>query len=122
MLLEYEISQFILALFLVIAPHVLWIRWIIRAFRKRHEAGRVISVLSYILFLIPFWVLLKGGNRYYGRSAAAEQVEEYGLLGMALLSILLPLGYFFGRWINTSRDINVTHGINLFRGSKNKKD
>jgi hypothetical protein len=95
----YEISILILVLFLAVAPHVLWIRWIIRAFRKRHAAGRVISILSYILFLIPFWILLKGGNRYYGRSAAAEQVEEYGLLGMALLSILLPLGYFFGRWI-----------------------
>ena len=94
----YEISLLILVLFLAIAPHVLWIRWIIRAFRKRHAVGRVISVLSYLLFLIPFWVLLKGGNRYYGRSAAAEQVEVYVLLGMGLLSILLPLGYFFGRW------------------------
>jgi hypothetical protein len=94
----YEISLLILVLFLAIAPHVLWIRWIIRAFRKRHTVGRVISVLSYILFLIPFWVLLKGGNRYYGRSAAAEKVEVYVLLGMGLLSILLPLGSFFGRW------------------------
>ena len=99
MLLEYEISQFILALFLVIAPHVLWIRWIIRAFRKRHMVGRGISVLSYLLFLIPFWIMLKGGNRYYGRSAAAEQVEEYVLLGMGLLSILLSIGYFGGRRI-----------------------
>ena len=85
--------------FLAVLPHFLWIRWIIRAFRKRHAAGRVISVLSYLLFLIPFWVLLKGGNRYYGRSAAAEQIEVYMLLGMALLSIILPVGYFCGRWI-----------------------
>ena len=99
MLLEYEISQLILALFLVIAPHVLWIRWILGAFRKRHAVGRVISVLSYLLFLIPFWVLLNGGNRYYGRSAAAEQVEVYILIGMALLSIILPVSYFCGRWI-----------------------
>jgi len=98
----YEISLLILVLFLAIAPHVLWIRWIIRAFRKRHAVGRVISVLSYILFLILFWVLLKGGNRYYGRSAAAEQVEEYGLLGMGLLSILLPVGYFCARWTNSA--------------------
>jgi hypothetical protein len=62
----------------------------------------VISVLSYLLFLIPFGVLLKGGNRYYGRSAAAEEVEVYVLLGMGLLSIILPLGYFFGRWIYAS--------------------
>ena len=95
----YEISLLILVLFLAIAPHVLWIRWIIRAFRKRHTVGRVISVMSYLLFLIPFWVLLEGGNRYYGRSAAAEQVEVYVLLGMGLLSILLPVGYFCGRWI-----------------------
>ena len=98
-LMVYEISLLILVLFLGIAPHVLWIRWIIRAFRKRYAVGRVISVLSYLLFLIPFWVLLKGGNRYYGRSAAAEQFEVYMLLGMALLSIILPVGYFFGRWI-----------------------
>ena len=99
MLLEYEISLFILVLFLGIAPHFLWIRWIIRAFRKRYAIGRVISVLSYLLFLVPFWVLLNGGNRYYGRSAAAEEVEVYILIGMALLSILLPLVYFCGRWI-----------------------
>ena len=99
MLLIYEISLLILVLFLGIAPHVLWIRWIIRAFRKRHAIGRVISVLSYLLFLVPFWVLLNGGNRNYLRSAAAEQVEVYILIGMAFLSILLPLGYFFGRWI-----------------------
>ena len=96
MLLEYEISLFILVLFLGIAPHVLWIRWILLAFRKRYAIGRVISVLSYLLFLVPFWVLLNGGNRYYGRSAAAEQVEVYILIGMALLSIILPVGYFCG--------------------------
>ena len=99
MLLEYEIALFILVLFLGIAPHVLWIRWILLAFRKRYATGRVISVLSYLLFLIPFWVLLNGGNRNYGRSAAAEEVDLYILIGMALLSILLPIGYFFGRWI-----------------------
>ena len=98
----YEISLLILVLFLAIAPHVLWIRWIIRAFRKRRVVGRVISVLSYLLFLIPFWVLLNGGNRYYGRSAAAEKVEVYVLLGMGLLSFLLPLGYFCWRWIYAS--------------------
>jgi hypothetical protein len=95
----YEISLLILVLFLAIAPHVLWIRWIIRAFRKRHAVGKVISLLSYLLFLIPFWILLNGGNRYYGRSAAAEEAEVYVLLGMGLLSILLPVGYFCGRWI-----------------------
>ena len=110
MLLEYEISLFILVLFLGIAPHVLWIRWIIRAFRKRYAIGRVISLLSYLLFLIPFWVLLKGGNRYYGRSAAAEEVEVYILIGMALLSIILPVCYFSGSWI-----------YNAYRG-KAKKD
>lgn len=99
MLLEYEISLFILVLFLGIAPHVLWIRWILLAFRKRYAIGRVISLLSYLLFLVPFWVLLNGGNRYYGRSAAAEQVEVYILIGMALLSIILSVGYFCGRWI-----------------------
>ena len=102
MLLEYEISLFILVLFLAIVPHVLWIRWIIRAFRKRYAIGRVISLLSYLLFLVPFWVLLNGGNRNYGRSAAAEEVDLYILIGMALLSILLPIGYFFGRWINSN--------------------
>ena len=99
MLLIYEISLLILVLFLGIAPHVLWIRWIIRAFRKRYAKGRVISLLSYLLFLVPFWVLLNGGNRNYGRSAAAEEVEVYFLIGMALLSILIPVGYFSGRWI-----------------------
>ena len=99
MLLIYEISLLILVLFLGIAPHVFWIRWIIRAFRKRYAIGRVISLLSYLLFLVPFWVLLNGGNRNYGRSAAAEEVDLYILIGMALLSILLPIGYFFGRWI-----------------------
>ncbi len=102
MLLEYEISLFILVLFLGIAPHVLWIRWIIHAFRKRYAIGRVISLLSYLLFLVPFWVLLNGGNRNYGRSAAAEEVDLFILIGMALLSILLPIGYFFGRWINSN--------------------
>jgi hypothetical protein len=98
-LMVYEISILILVLFLGIAPHVLWIRWIIHAFRKRYAVGRVISILSYLHFLIPFWVLLKGGNRYYGRSAAEEEVEVYILLGMSLLSIILPVGYFCGRWI-----------------------
>ncbi len=101
-MLIYEISLLILVLFLGIAPHVLWIRWIIRAFRKRYAIGRVISVLSYLLFLVPFWVLLNGGNRNYGRSAAAEEVDLYVLIGMALLSILLPIGYLFGRWINSN--------------------
>ena len=97
--MEYGITLLILLLFLAIVPHVLWIRWIIRAVRKRHAIGRVISILSYLLFLIPFGVLLKGGNRYYARNAAEEQVEEYVLLGMSLLSILLSMGYFCGRWI-----------------------
>lgn len=99
MLPIYEISLLTLVLFLGIAPHVLWIRWIIREFRKRYAIGRVISLLSYLLFLVPFWVLLNGGNRNYGRSAAAEEVEVYILIGMTLLSIILPVGYFCGRWI-----------------------
>ena len=110
MLLEYEISLFILALFLGIAPHVLWIRWIIRAFRKRYAIGRVISLLSYLLFLVPFWVLLNGGNRNYGRSATAEEVDLYILIGMALLSILFPVGYFCGRWIYEAYRKNQREG------------
>jgi hypothetical protein len=42
--------------------------------------------------------LLNGGNRNYGRSAAAEEVDLYILIGMALISIILPVGYFCGRW------------------------
>ena len=98
----YEISLLIFVLFLAIAPHVLWIRWIIRAFRKKHSVGRVISILTYLFFLIPFWVLLNGGNRYYGRSAAFGEVEVYVLIGMGLLSILLPTVYFYGRWVYTA--------------------
>jgi hypothetical protein len=98
----YEISLLIFVLFLAIAPHVLWIRWIIRAFRKRHSVGRVISILTYLFFLIPFWVLLNGGNRYYGRSAAFGEVEVYVLIGMGLVSILLPAGYFYGRWVHVA--------------------
>lgn len=99
MLLEYEISLVILVLFLAIAPHVLWIRWIIRAVRKRHVIGRVLAPVSYIFFLVPGLYLLQGSRRSYARIFDAGQVDENNLLVIFLLSFLIPAGYFYGRWV-----------------------
>jgi hypothetical protein len=95
----YEISLLILVLFLAIAPHVLWIRWILRAFRKQHVVGRVIGPLSYLLFLMPWVLIFQGSQRSYGRVASAMLSEDTIFLGMLLGAILLPMGYFYGRWV-----------------------
>ena len=99
MLLEYEISLFILVLFLGIAPHVLWIRWIIRAVRKRHAVGRVLAPVSYIFFLVPGLYLLQGSSRSNRRIFDTAQVDENFLVLIFLLSFLIPAGYFYGRWV-----------------------
>ena len=99
MLLESEISLFILVLFLGIAPHVLWIRWIIRAVRKRHALGRVLAPVSYIFFLVPGLYLLQGSRRSYRRIFDTAQVDEDFLVLIFLLSFLIPAGYFYGRWV-----------------------
>jgi hypothetical protein len=98
MLLVYEITIALLLLFLVIAPHVLWIRWIICAFRKRYVVGRVIWPLSYLLFLLPWVLVFQGSQRSYGRVASMLS-EDTIFLGMLLGAILLPMGYFYGRWV-----------------------
>ena len=98
----YEISLLILVLFLAIAPHVLWIRWIIRAVRKRQTLGRVLAPLSYVFFLVPGLYLLQGSRRSYARIFDAAQVDENYLLVIFLLSFLIPAGYFYGRWVHTA--------------------
>ena len=86
-------------LFLVILPHFLWIRWIIRAFRKRRVLGRVIAPLSYLLFLMPWVLIFQGSQRSYGRVASAMLSEDAIFLGMLMGAILLPIGYFYARWV-----------------------
>jgi hypothetical protein len=98
----YEISLLILVLFLAIAPHVLWIRWIIRAVRKRQTLGRILAPLSYVFFLLPGLYLLQGSRRSYARIFDAAQVDENYLLVIFLLSFLIPAGYFYGRWVHVA--------------------
>lgn len=98
----FYLSSFILVfnlLFLVILPHFLWIRWIIRAFRKRRVVGRVIALLSYLLFLMPWVLMIQGSQRSYGRVASAMLSEDAIVLGMWMGALLLPMGYFYGRWV-----------------------
>ena len=97
--MEYEITLVILILFLAIVPHVLWIRWIIRAVRKRHALGRVLAPVSYIFFLVPGLYLLQGSRRSYRRIFDTAQVDENFLVLIFLLSFLIPAGYFYGRWV-----------------------
>jgi hypothetical protein len=98
----YEISLLILILFFVMVPHVLWIRWIIRAVRKRQTLGRVLAPLSYVFFLVPGLYLLQGSRRSYARIFDAAQVDENYLLVIFLLSFLIPAGYFYGRWVHVA--------------------
>ena len=97
--MEYEITLLILLLFLAIVPHVLWIRWIIRAVRKRHALGRVLAPVSYIFFLVPGLYLLQGSRRSYRRIFDTAQVDENFLVLIFLLSFLIPASYFYGRWV-----------------------
>ena len=97
--MEYEITLLILVLFLAIVPHVLWIRWIIRAVRKRHALGRVLAPVSYIFFLVPGLYLLQGSRRSYRRIFDTAQVDENFLVLIFLLSFLIPASYFYGRWV-----------------------
>jgi hypothetical protein len=97
--MEYEITLLILILFLAIVPHVLWIRWIIRAVRKRHALGRVLAPVSYIFFLVPGLFLLQGSRRSYRRIFDTAQVDENFLVLIFLLSFLIPASYFYGRWV-----------------------
>jgi hypothetical protein len=94
-------SLFILVfnlLFLVILPHFLWIRWIIRAFRKRRVVGRVVGLLSYLLFLMP-WVLVFQGSQRSSGWLSVLLSEDAIVLGMLMGAMLLPLGYFYVRWV-----------------------
>jgi hypothetical protein len=95
----YEISLLILVLFFVMVPHFLWIRWIIRAVRKRQTLGRVLAPLSYVFFLVPGLYLLQGSRRSYARIFDAAQVDENFLFLIFLLSFLIPASYFYGRWV-----------------------
>lgn len=85
-------------LFLVILPHFLWIRWIIRAFRKRRVVGRVVAPLSYLLFLLP-WVLVFQGSQRTSGWLSVLLSEDAIFLGMVMGAMLLPMGYFYARWV-----------------------
>ena len=97
--MEYGITLLILILFLAIVPHVLWIRWIIRAVRKRHALDRVLAPVSYVFFLVPGLYLLQGSRRSYRRIFDTAQVDENFLVLIFLLSFLIPASYFYGRWV-----------------------
>uniref|UniRef100_UPI004047138E hypothetical protein n=1 Tax=Algoriphagus sp. TaxID=1872435 RepID=UPI004047138E len=100
MLINVENSLLIILLFLGIAPHFLWIQWIINAIRKRYALGRVLAPVSYIFFLVPCLYLLQGSRRSYRRIFDTAQVDENFLVLIFLLSFLIPAGYFYARWVN----------------------
>ncbi len=84
--------------FLVVLPHVLWIRWIIRAFRQRRFVGRVVAPLSYLLFLMPWTLLFQGSQR--SRGGFSKLLSEDSIfIGLVMGSLLLPILYCYARWV-----------------------
>lgn len=86
-------------LLLLVVPHFLWLRWIISAFRLRQKVGAAVGLLSYLLFLMPWLLMIQGSRRSYGRVASAMLSEDAIVLGMWMGALLLPMGYFYGRWV-----------------------
>jgi hypothetical protein len=84
--------------FLVVLPHVLWIRWIMRAFRQRRIVGRVVAPLSYLLFLMPWTLLFQGNQRSRGRFSELLS-EDSIFIGLVMGSLLLPILYCYARWV-----------------------
>jgi hypothetical protein len=84
--------------FLIVLPHVLWIRWIIRAFRQRRFVGRVVAPLSYLLFLMPWTLLFQGSQRSRGRFPELLS-EDSIFIGLVMCSLLLPILYCYARWV-----------------------
>ena len=85
-------------LLLLVVPHFLWLRWIVSAIRLRQKVGAAVGLLSYLLFLAPWLLMIQGSQRSYGRVASILS-EDTIFLGMLLGAILLPAGYFYGRWV-----------------------
>ncbi len=86
-------------LLLLVVPHFLWLRWIISAFRLRQKVGAAVGLLSYLLFLMPWLLMIQGSQRSYGRVASAMLSEDAIVLGMWMGALLLPMGYFYVRWV-----------------------
>ena len=100
-MIEHSLLFLILfhVVFLLAFPHFLWIRWIIVAFRWKGLIERVIGVVSYLLFLIPWLVIFHDVSRSIERNKEATLFVDNFLMAFWLISILIPILYFYGRWV-----------------------
>jgi hypothetical protein len=88
-------------LFLLAFPHILWIRWIIVAFRRKGLIERIIGAVSYLLFLMPWLVIFHDISWSIKRNKEATLFADNFLMAIWLLSILIPILFFYGRWLYT---------------------
>ena len=87
--------------FLLAFPHILWIRWIVVGFRKRSFIEQAIGVVSYLLFLTPLLVIFHDISRSIERDKETTLFADNFLIVIWLLSILIPILFFYGRWLYT---------------------
>ncbi len=86
-------------IFLLAFPHILWIRWIIIGFRRKRLIEQATGVVSYLLFLMPWLVILHDISRSIERNKEATLFVDNFLMAFWLISILIPILYFYGRWV-----------------------
>lgn len=96
--MDYFLFAILLLIFIGL-PSFFWIRWIFRALKNKRKLGRVVSILSYLLFLVPWAFALLGPRVAYSRSTSrVTQIDNFLLLSL-LLAFFLPVLYFYTRWI-----------------------
>lgn len=92
------IISIILALFVL--PSFYWVRWPIRAFKKKRKIGVITSVISYLIFLSGWVGLIFGATQFIKNRIGRTRFEIHAYFVTCLISsLLIVLVYFYFRGI-----------------------
>ena len=97
-------------------PIYLWIRWIKAAIVDKNRIGKIASISSLLFFILAILVMWFGPQRLFELGTVRLSSSGPIILFLFMVSFLIPLTYFYARWIYQAVKLKKVSTI-VFRSS-----
>jgi hypothetical protein len=97
-MIDYILFTFFILLFLG-PPIYLWFRWIKAAIVNKNMLSKIASISSFLFFILAIVVMWFGPQKPFRRNSIIFSDSGTIVLFLFIISFLIPLTYFYLRWI-----------------------
>jgi hypothetical protein len=97
-MIDYVAFTFFILLFLG-PPIYLWFRWIKKAIVNKNMLSKIASISSFLFFILAIVVMWFGPQKPFRRNSIIFSDSGTIVLFLFIISFLIPLTYFYLRWI-----------------------